>query len=676
MAVDFSGFIARGRRSQNMPEYLAPGVFVEETSFRSKSIEGVSTSTAGFVGPALFGPTSGVPELLTSFSDFERIFGGLDQITFASEQATNNFLAHAVRAFFSNGGRRLYIARAFSRGTGDGVARATLTSTASVPETIDLQARYPGSAGNITVTFTARVSQNVLSGVPRDPSNPLGARDPVLRGADNYDVVWIGRPGSIPRVPPTSGTLYWAERYFDNTNKRQSWRFYAEGATSGNPTLLLTDLDPDSDYVRIVTVSVVITFPGQVMRTELFPNLALHPDHPNSLSQMFNATLNNRALALTVPLIFDPSSTLKSGPQVGRILFTQPRSAMDRSRVLRLLNLPAGDTTTDLSILATLGREELSEINRQVTAALSGGNDGARPGPDKYEGEDSDPKQKTALKAFEDVADISIVAAPGYSFNSIKTPAAAANAQQTMGHLISHCERMRYRIAVLDSGDQQDIATVRSYRAQVDSKHAALYYPWVTVMDPITDEEIILPPSGFVAGLYADNDIKYGVHKAPANQVVQLAIGFEITLNKAQQEVLNPEGINCCRFFEGRGYRLWGARTISSDPEWKYVNLRRYFAYLERSIDVGTQWVVFENNSEGLWSNVRRTVEDFLFNEWKSARLMGSAPEEAYFVRCDRSTMTQNDLDNGRLICLIGVAPVRPAEFVIFRIGQWVGTRA
>ncbi len=161
------------------------------------------------------------------------------------------------------------------------------------------------------------------------------------------------------------------------------------------------------------------------------------------------------------------------------------------------------------------------------------------------------------------------------------------------------------------------------------------------------------------------------VYKAPANEVVTLALGFETLLNKAQQEVLNPEGINCFRFFEGRGMRLWGARLISSDPEWKYVNLRRYFAYLEHSIDKSTQWAVFEPNGERLWANLRRTVADFLLNEWQNGALLGDKPEKAFFVRCDRSTMTQNDLDNGRLVCLIGVAPLYPAEFVIFRIGQW-----
>jgi phage tail sheath protein FI len=234
---------------------------------------------------------------------------------------------------------------------------------------------------------------------------------------------------------------------------------------------------------------------------------------------------------------------------------------------------------------------------------------------------------------------------------------------------------MQYRIAVLDSIKGQSIADVRAYRAMFDSSHAAFYYPWVRIVDPNTGQENLYPPSGFVAGIYARNDIERAVYKAPANEVVTLALGFEKPINKAQQEVLNPEGINCFRFFEGRGMRLWGARTASSDPEWKYVNLRRYFAYLERSIDKGTQWAVFEPNGERLWANVRRTIEDFLLNEWQSGALLGDKPERSYFVKCDRSTMTQNDLDNGRLICLVGVAPLRPAEFVIFRIGQWTADR-
>ncbi len=161
------------------------------------------------------------------------------------------------------------------------------------------------------------------------------------------------------------------------------------------------------------------------------------------------------------------------------------------------------------------------------------------------------------------------------------------------------------------------------------------------------------------------------MHKAPANEVVQGLTRFEVNINTARNDVLNPEGINALRFFEGRGHRVWGARTMSSDPEWKYVNVRRFFNYLEHSIDRATQWAVFEPNNERLWRNIRQMVEDFLLVEWQKGALLGSKPEEAYFVRCDRTTMTQNDIDNGRMICLIGVSPTKPAEFVIFRIGQW-----
>jgi len=275
---------------------------------------------------------------------------------------------------------------------------------------------------------------------------------------------------------------------------------------------------------------------------------------------------------------------------------------------------------------------------------------------------------EAGLKAFEDVQDVSIVAAPGSTSNFAMR---ADDAVATIRLLIAHAERMKYRFAILDCGDGQSISDVRALRGKLDSSFAALYFPWVRIMDPISGTEISLPPSGFVAGIYVRSDIARSVSKAPANEVVALATGFELSITKEQQEILNPEGINCFRTFPGRGNLLWGARTISSDPQWKYVHLRRYFAYLEQSIDRGTQWAVFEPNGETLWTNIRQTIESFLFNEWKSGSLLGDRPEKAYFVRCDRTTITQNDLDNGRLICLIGVAPLKPAEFVIFRIGQW-----
>jgi phage tail sheath protein FI len=219
---------------------------------------------------------------------------------------------------------------------------------------------------------------------------------------------------------------------------------------------------------------------------------------------------------------------------------------------------------------------------------------------------------------------------------------------------------------------------VRRYRGRFDSKYGAFYHPWVEILDPTQrpgqgapPDRLVIPPSGFVAGIYARSDISRGVHKAPANEVVLGLTKFEMNVNKGRNDVLNPEGINALRFFEGRGNRVWGARTMSSDPEWKYVNVRRLFIYLEHSIDKASQWAVFEPNNDRLWANVRRMVEDFLLVLWKDGALIGAKPEDAFFVRCDRTTMTQNDLDNGRLIVLVGVAPTKPAEFVIFRVGQW-----
>jgi hypothetical protein len=306
-------------------------------------------------------------------------------------------------------------------------------------------------------------------------------------------------------------------------------------------------------------------------------------------------------------------------------------------------------------------RESMFGVNHTRRINFTKGSDGVEPNTKAYE---------DALKALEQIDDISIVAAPG--------GAAYDEGQSIMEALKNHAEAHRaYRIAVLDTPPGQTLGEARDFRSRFDSKYAAMYFPWVTVPNPLAkadDEtiprELTLPPSGFVCGIYARNDVERGVFKAPANEIVRGALRFESDINFAQQEVLNPLGINCLRFFPGRGYRVWGARTISSDPEWKYVNVRRYFNYLERSIDVGTQWAVFEPNGERLWANVTETIENFMYNEWVSGALLGSSPKEAFFVRCDRSTMTQNDLDNGRLICLIGVAAIKPAEFVIFRIGQ------
>jgi Bacteriophage tail sheath protein len=277
---------------------------------------------------------------------------------------------------------------------------------------------------------------------------------------------------------------------------------------------------------------------------------------------------------------------------------------------------------------------------------------------------------RTGLAALEPIDEIAILLAPDEVTD---------NSGTTTDAVIDHCERLRDRFAIVSAPANRD--RIQDLRPPRDSAFAAFYYPWVRVLDPVRQRTVLVPPGGHVAGIYARTDIDHGVHKAPANEDVRgLTAGkagssdapLEFTVTKDAQDILNPRGVNVIRDFRdgGRGVRLWGARTMSSDSEWKYVNVRRLFVFVEQSIHNGMQWVVFEPNSENTWANVRRVVTDFLFRLWRDGALLGTTPEEAYFVKCDRTTMTQNDLDNGRLVCLIGMAPVKPAEFVIFRIAQ------
>lgn len=570
-----------------MPEYLAPGVYVEETSFRARSIEGVSTSTAGFVGLTRRGPVanpdSGNPlDLLTSFGDFERIYGGLDNVT-PGDTALPNYLAHAVRAFFNEGGARLYVSRVYvPPAGGDGQANFDLSGDGS----ITVVARFPGNAYEGRVSFRESVAPASDVTLNRAPEGTVirtttgGANNLFIKGADG---TWRDSGNAVLTLPLAAGT------------------------TASLVTLSVLTTDADGNELS-------------------YENLGFSPAHPRAVSKVLSAT---------------------------------PTKRSDFLQTLYAIELDAGVSGFDLQAAIFGDAALLDDGVRTVT--LSGGSDGLEPTQAAFE---------DALLELASVEDISIVAAPGYS--------ALSQAQGIQGALIAHAEQRRaYRIAVLDTAAELSVTEARASKSQIDSKYAALYYPWVTVVNPLfrpgdagIPAEINLPPSGFMAGIYARNDVERGVYKAPANEVVRGAIRFEREVNFAEQEALNPFGVNCLRFFPGRGYRVWGARTTSSDPEWKYVNIRRYFNYLEQSIDRGTQWAVFEPNGQQLWTNVRDTISAFLYNEWISGALLGNSPAEAFFVKCDRSTMTQNDLDNGRLICLIGVAAVKPAEFVIFRIGQ------
>jgi phage tail sheath protein FI len=270
------------------------------------------------------------------------------------------------------------------------------------------------------------------------------------------------------------------------------------------------------------------------------------------------------------------------------------------------------------------------------------------------------------LAALAEIDEISILCLP-----DIMTLPSQDDMQTVQAALVAHCESLRYRFAVLDSIQGFGVTAIRHWKQDnFDSSYAALYYPWINVPDPLGTTRL-LPPSGHIAGIFARSDSERGVHHAPANEEVRGADGLELAVTENQQNMLIAAGINCIRSFPGRGILVWGARTASSDPLWRYVNVRRLFIFLEQSIDRGTQYAVFEPNEKPLWNRLKTSVSNFLTTVWRSGALAGTKPQEAFFVRVGLGeTMTQNDLDQGRVIILVGVALLWPAEFVIIRIGQ------
>jgi len=404
----------------------------------------------------------------------------------------------------------------------------------------------------------------------------------------------------------------------------------------GNRTLTvgtaLSQLDAATDpaqrraYVRTIEMDVLVyerDASGKPVLKETFAGLSWNPDTNSDAALRYYMTkINDRELGSGLIRMEEP------------VLMPPPLD-------------PTGQPMTDDGFLAF----------------LTGGDDGSPLANIDLVGHDNGPGQRTGIQALSERRDIALVAVPGVTDELVQE------------QLITHCELLRYRFAILDGRPSvPQVPDILAHRNNYDTEYAAYYEPWLSTVDLTTGKTILVPPSGYVLGICARVDNERGVFKAPANEVVRGILDVELPFTDGEQDVLNPLGVNLIRQFEGRGIRVWGARTLSSDAEWKYVNVRRLFIFLEHSIDNGTQWVVFEPNNEALWARVKATIESFLFGVWKTGALMGTKPEDAYFVRCDRTTMTQDDLDNGRLICLIGVAPTYPAEFVIFRIGQFTAS--
>ncbi|MEZ5875575.1 MAG: phage tail sheath family protein [Hyphomicrobiales bacterium] len=526
-----------------MPEYLAPGVFIEEVERGPKPIEGVATSTAAFIGESERGPLK--PGLVTGYGEYLRLYGDV----FADDK----YLPFGVKAFFDNGGRRVYIARI----VGPGAQAADFES-----DGYKVTANGPGTAGNrIFVRITKSTTEK------RNPETetlePIGFRLQVA---------------------------YWSR---------------------GNPADLFDPFEKGGDEKL-----------PQPALTEDYDDLSLDPESAAYWKRMISDTTS----ALIELEIADDDAATRPGE---------------------------GDV---------------------ISGFCEDGLDGGEVTSVQFEGERNeagdpidDPLQFRGLAALKlDLyRDVAIVHAPGIG-NLDPDQTAIQKA------IVTHCERERFRFAVLDSakGLKAVAAEPLIPRNQIDSQYAAFYYPWYHTPHPRTGVKTLVPPGAAACGIYGLTDNARGVWKAPANVPVAGAIDLEFDIDTGRQEILNPRGVNCIRRFPGRGIRMWGARTLSSDPLWKYVSVRRLFIFLEASIYNSTQWVVFEPNDRKLWARVQQTITLFLRTQWREGALFGAKEEEAFSVDVGPNTMTTDDILNGRLIVEIGIAPVRPAEFVIFRIFQ------
>ena len=555
-----------------MAEYFSPGVYVEEYDNSPRSIEGVGTSTAGFVGMAEKGPVSGIPQLVTSFKSFRQQFGG-----FLSEfkYGEYRYLANSVEQFFNNGGTRCYVMR---------VAPQDALPASADKGVVKFIAANPGKWGDkiqVALTTVKKVKMQLIE------KTQVGYKAKKTEGFREGDVVEF------------NGTFHKIKAILDDV-------------------VVFEDKMPDSAVDNS-------TVPKNFVYLVTFDLMVTAGDDSETYTDM---TLNNQS----------------------------PAFIANRMKHSAIVKLEVKDTEKALSpVEAILGKGLTSG-----SFLLAGGSDGsiAKVKAGTFIGEDGGPGNRTGLQAFIENSTISMIAVPGVTDPEVVVA------------LVAHCENLKNRFAVIDMpGDMYKTEDLIRYRGLIDSTYAAMYHPWIQVLDRSTGNAGFIPPSGAIMGVYSRTDIARGVHKAPANETI-FCTGLKTNYNKDEQDILNPEGINLIRSFPGQGIRVWGARTASSNSAFKYVNVRRLFIFVEESIKANTNWVVFEPNDQMLWQRVALTVSSFLDGLWRNGMLAGSTASESYFVEIGTSTMTRDDIMNGRLICNIGIAPSRPAEFVIFRVTQ------
>lgn len=569
-----------------MAEYLSPGVYVEEFDSGPTPMQGVGTSTGGFIGVAEKGPSIGAPVFVTGPADFTRKFGGY---LHGTEFGDYRFLAHAVNHFFANGGSKAFVMRVVPPDAT--IAKAKCLE--GKEGTIEISARNEGSWGNsVIVSFESSSSSKTQ--ILED----LGEGKYRLKSVAGFDV------GDVVEL---------------------------EG--SGKPQFsVVTNVTGNN-----VTFSK--PFEGEVVDAGLLPKIVVKTCEMNVVVEEGE----------TVEKYTDVSFNVLSPLFIEKV--------MSKSEIVRLTAKPVEGAIAPIDVV----KQVFGGKGNEVKVTLSGGANGTAAAltDADFIGKDDGPGSRTGIQAFLDNTDVNIIAVPGVTSPDVQLS------------LVSHCEKLASRFAVLDIPmTAKTVPDILQHRDIVDSDYCAMYHPWIKVFDPLDKKDTFIPPSGSVMGIFARSDSNRGVHKAPANEVLANCTGLYANYNVIEQDLLNPKGVNLIRKFPGAGIRVWGARTASSKPLWKYVNVRRLFIYIEESIKANTNWVVFEPNDVALWSRVKRTVEIFLEGIWRTGALVGASPSEAFFVDVGPNTMSKDDIDNGRLICTIGVAPVKPAEFVIFRITQ------
>ena len=558
-----------------MAEYLSPGVYVEEYDSTPRAIEGVGTSTAGFIGMTVKGPTVGAPSLCTSFADFQRQFGGhLSEYT----HGPYRYLPASVEQFFANGGTRCFISRVVPENAAVAQAKAG---------PLTLRAANEGKWGNRILVSLTTVNRRKLQLIRKEGERIYVGKS--LNGFAEGDLVEFA--GELNRI----------QSIFENT-------VTFENEFEGDP--VDAALVPKA-VLYSVEMEMVIRYDSEV---ETYTGLNLVPNSVNNLEARLSAS---------------------------RLVAVEALEPVDE-----IIN----------PVSALLGAGKLSG-----SIAFSGGSDGTMDAVNAgvYIGQDGGPGKRTGIQAFLENDLASIIAVPGITIPEVVVS------------LVAHCENERNRFAVLDIPKELvKTGDIIEYRNMIDSTYAAMYHPWIQVFDPVTKKPGFIPPSGAVAGVYSRTDVARGVHKAPANEAVACT-GLSVNYNTAEQDILNPAGVNLIRALPGQGIRVWGARTASSNNSFKYVNVRRLFIYVEQSIKNATNWVVFEPNNSSLWARVQMAVSAFLENMFRAGMLSGETPAEAFFVDIGPNTLSRDDLMNGRLIREIGIAPSRPAEFVIFRVTQF-----